>query len=159
MNVIGRAASVIKSTRGESLIETALSLPLLLMLLFNALNIGYFFFVTLNLTSAPRTAVLYSMLGGQTQNELQLPPAVSVKDLAMAELGQIGHLFVSLPWGVANYETAKSLMGDDYWSYGYEPNRKVLDYFLAQHHAQGLSVRRLSVDKLFHPATYETFKV
>jgi len=38
-------------------------------------------------------------------------------------------------------------------------NRKVLDYFLGQHHAQGLSSRRVSVDELFHPATYETFKV
>jgi 4,5-dihydroxyphthalate decarboxylase len=35
----------------------------------------------------------------------------------------------------------------------------VLDYFLGQHHAQGLSSRRVSVDELFHPATYETFKV
>ena len=86
MNVIERAETLIRSTRGESLIETALSLPLLLMLLFNALNIGYFFFVTLNLTSAPRTAVLYSMQGGQTQNESQLPAAVSVKELAMADI-------------------------------------------------------------------------
>jgi 4,5-dihydroxyphthalate decarboxylase len=54
---------------------------------------------------------------------------------------------------------ARALMGEDFWSYGVAPNRKVLDYFLAQHHAQGLSARRLSVDELFHPATYETFKV
>ena len=50
-------------------------------------------------------------------------------------------------------------MGEDFWSYGVAPNRKVLDYFLGQRHAQGLSSRRLSVDELFHPATYETFKV
>jgi 4,5-dihydroxyphthalate decarboxylase len=50
-------------------------------------------------------------------------------------------------------------MGHDFWSYGVEPNRKVLDYFLAQHHREGLSPRRLSVDELFHPATYETFKL
>jgi 4,5-dihydroxyphthalate decarboxylase len=50
-------------------------------------------------------------------------------------------------------------MGSDFWPYGVELNRKVLDYFLGQHFAQGLSVRRLSVDELFHPATYETFKV
>ena len=45
-------------------------------------------------------------------------------------------------------------MGEDFWSYGVAPNRKVLDYFLGQHFAQGLSSRRLSVDELFHPATY-----
>ncbi len=54
---------------------------------------------------------------------------------------------------------ARDLMGHDFWSYGVEPNRKVLDYFLAQHHAEGLSPRRVSVDELFHPATYETFAV
>ena len=48
-------------------------------------------------------------------------------------------------------------MGEDFWSYGVEPNRKVLDYFLGQHHAQGLSARRLSVGELFHPGTYELF--
>jgi 4,5-dihydroxyphthalate decarboxylase len=50
-------------------------------------------------------------------------------------------------------------MGDDFWSYGVERNRKVLDYFLAQHHGEGLSARRVQVDELFHPATYETFKL
>jgi len=35
----------------------------------------------------------------------------------------------------------------------------VLDYFLAQHHGEGLSSRRVQVDELFHPATYETFKL
>ena len=44
-------------------------------------------------------------------------------------------------------------------SYGVEQNRKVLDYFLGQHHAQGLSSRRVSVDELFHPGTYEAFKL
>jgi len=50
-------------------------------------------------------------------------------------------------------------MGDDFWSYGVEANRKVLDYFLTQHHGEGLSSRRVQVDELFHPATYETFKL
>jgi hypothetical protein len=42
---------------------------------------------------------------------------------------------------------------------GVESNRKVLDYFLDKHHAQGLSKRRVSVDELFHEATYESFKL
>jgi 4,5-dihydroxyphthalate decarboxylase len=50
-------------------------------------------------------------------------------------------------------------MGHDFWSYGVEPNRKVLDYFLTQHHAEGLSPRKVAVDELFHPSTYETFKL
>jgi 4,5-dihydroxyphthalate decarboxylase len=50
-------------------------------------------------------------------------------------------------------------MGHDFWSYGVDGNRKVLDYFLAQHHHEGLSSRRVAVDELFHPSTYETFKL
>jgi 4,5-dihydroxyphthalate decarboxylase len=50
-------------------------------------------------------------------------------------------------------------MGEDFWPYGVESNCKVLDYFLDQHHAQGLSKRRVSVDELFHAATYESFKL
>ena len=54
---------------------------------------------------------------------------------------------------------ARAVMGHDFWSYGVEANRKLLDYFLAQHHGEGLSSRRVQVDQLFHPATYETFKL
>ena len=77
---------------------------------------------------------------------------------AGAPLGHLGHQGDAAVHRRALAET-RALMGDDYWPYGVEPNRKVLEYFLAQHHAQGLSSRRLSVDELFHPATYETFKV
>jgi Flp pilus assembly protein TadG len=86
MAMIEKVQANDKSTRGEGLIEAALTLPLLLMLLFNAVNMGYFFFVTVNLTSAPRTAALYSMQGGQTQNQVQLPAATSVKDLALSDI-------------------------------------------------------------------------
>ena len=38
-------------------------------------------------------------------------------------------------------------------------SRKSLDYFLAQHHKQGLSSRLVTVEELFHPTTFETYKV
>jgi 4,5-dihydroxyphthalate decarboxylase len=53
----------------------------------------------------------------------------------------------------------RALMGEDFWPYGVDSNRKVLDYFLDQHHAQGLSKRRVAVDELFHAATYESLKL
>ena len=37
---------------------------------------------------------------------------IKAKELCMYELGQIGHLFNSLPWGVSEFESAKALMGD-----------------------------------------------
>ena len=36
---------------------------------------------------------------------------------------------------------AREFMGEDFWSYGLEPNRKQLDTFLRYHHKDGLSSR------------------
>src|SRR5271163_1420355 len=87
-----------------------------------------------------------------------LPGAV-FKAVGLEKLSDTSATKVTLPFVEEALTTARALMGDDFWSYGVEKNRKVLDYFLAQHHAQGLSSRRVSVDELFHPATYETFKL
>jgi 4,5-dihydroxyphthalate decarboxylase len=54
---------------------------------------------------------------------------------------------------------ARRLMGADFWPYGLERNRKVLDTFLRHHHSQGLSSRRLRPEELFHPSTTESFKI
>jgi 4,5-dihydroxyphthalate decarboxylase len=81
------------------------------------------------------------------------------KDVGMEKLSDTSATKVTLPFVEEALRGARSLMGDDFWSYGVEKNRKVLDYFLGQHHAQGLSSRRVAVDELFHPATFETFKL
>ena len=61
--------------RAQSLVETALVLPLFLLITFNAANFGYFFFVTLNLASAPREGVEYSIQGFATPSTPSLPSA------------------------------------------------------------------------------------
>jgi 4,5-dihydroxyphthalate decarboxylase len=81
------------------------------------------------------------------------------KAACIAKLSDTSATKVTLPFVEEAIKSARTLMGDDYWSYGVEQNRKVLDYFLEQHHAQGLSSRRVSVDELFHPATYASFKL
>ncbi len=93
-----------------------------------------------------------------------LPGAVlkafeQAKQAGLAKLSDTSATKVTLPFVEERLKEARDLMGHDFWSYGIAPNRKVLDYFLAQHHAEGLSARRLAVDELFHPATYETFKL
>jgi len=66
----------LRSSEGaQSLIETALVLPLFLMITFNAANFGYFFFVAVNLASAPRQGVEYSIQGFATPSQLNLPAA------------------------------------------------------------------------------------
>jgi 4,5-dihydroxyphthalate decarboxylase len=64
-----------------------------------------------------------------------------------------------LPWLVAHVEEAKREMGDDWWPYGLEPNRHVLETFLRYHHEQGLSKKRLAPEDLFAPETLESYKV
>ncbi len=81
------------------------------------------------------------------------------KDRAMAALADVGSPKVSLPFVEDMLISARALMGHDYWSYGLEPNRHVLDTFLRHHHAQGLSARRLMPEDLFHPTTLESFRV
>ncbi len=62
-----------QSSRGQSLIETALMLPLLLMVVCNVVNLGYFFLVIVNLTGASRTATMYSVEGSSTPAASPLP--------------------------------------------------------------------------------------
>ena len=81
------------------------------------------------------------------------------KQAGLKKLSDTSATKVTLPFVEERLKEARSLMGEDFWSYGVGPNRKVLDYFLAQHYGEGLSSRRLAVDELFHPATYETFKL
>jgi 4,5-dihydroxyphthalate decarboxylase len=81
------------------------------------------------------------------------------KELCMHELGQIGHLATSLPWSVAEYDRLRNVMGEDFWSYGVEKNHHVLDTLARYSYEQGLSVRKLSVDEMFVPSTYDLSKV
>ena len=64
-----------------------------------------------------------------------------------------------LPWLTSHHEEVRKLMGDDYWPYGFAPNRHVLDTFLRYHHEQGLSKRRLQPEELFAPETLEGFVI
>ena len=60
---------------GQSLVETVMTMPILLLLLLNAVNFGYFFFTITNLAAAPRMGVEYSIIGGATPAAIALPPA------------------------------------------------------------------------------------
>jgi 4,5-dihydroxyphthalate decarboxylase len=84
---------------------------------------------------------------------------LKAKDLCMRELGQIGHLATSLPWSVAEYDRLCRVMGEDFWSYGVENNRHVLETLARYSYDQGLSVRELPVDEMFMPSTYDLSKI
>lgn len=92
-----RKRSLAKGSRGQSLIETALLIPLLLMLILNAINFGYFLLVTLNLTSATRDGIEYAIEGSSTPANATLPSpgvlsettATTVNSLIAKELGSL----------------------------------------------------------------------
>jgi 4,5-dihydroxyphthalate decarboxylase len=93
-----------------------------------------------------------------------LPAAVfkafsQAKAIAVEKLSDTSSTKVTLPFVEERLLEARALMGDDFWSYGVEENRKTLETFLRHHHGQGLSSRLVEVEELFHPATLETFKV
>lgn len=77
------------------------------------------------------------------------------KHVAMMKLNDTSATKVTLPFVEDQLSRARRLMGDDFWSYGLEPNRHVLERFLRQHHSEGLSSRLLSPEELFHPASLE----
>lgn len=75
------------------------------------------------------------------------------------DLKETAALKAMLPWANAEVEEAIDLLGEDWWPYGYEKNRAVLDTFLRYHHEQGLSKRRLAPQDLFAPETLESFRI
>jgi 4,5-dihydroxyphthalate decarboxylase len=64
-----------------------------------------------------------------------------------------------LPWLLKHVEETRSMMGEDFWPYGFEPNVHTLETFLRYSHEQGLSKRQLNPRELFAPETFESFKV
>jgi len=83
----------------------------------------------------------------------------AAKDIAVRRLIDNSATKVTLPFIEEQVGRAQTVMGADYWSYGVDANRHVLDTFLRHHHAQGLSRRRVEVEELFHPSTLETVKI
>jgi 4,5-dihydroxyphthalate decarboxylase len=93
-----------------------------------------------------------------------LPGAVlkaftAAKARALDQLSDTSATKVTLPFVEEQLRAARDTMGDDYWAYGVQASRRTLEAFVRHHHAQGLSARQMSVDEIFHPATYESFSV
>ena len=81
------------------------------------------------------------------------------KQKATAELYDSSALRFMLPWLIPGLEEARALLGEDYWSYGLEANRHVLETFLRYHHTQGLSRRQYAPEELFAPEATEAFVI
>jgi Flp pilus assembly protein TadG len=76
---------------GQSLLETAIAMPLLLGIAFNLINLGYFWFVVLSLAAAPRQGVQYSAQGGASITTASAPSAADVSSLVFDNMTNAVH--------------------------------------------------------------------
>jgi len=85
----------LRRDEGQSLVETAIFLPVLILLVAYAVDFGYFFIVAANLTSAARNAAEYSVQGFASPAQSALPIAgpittnTSVAALAVGDLSSL----------------------------------------------------------------------
>jgi 4,5-dihydroxyphthalate decarboxylase len=75
------------------------------------------------------------------------------------ELYEAAALKHMLPWLLHHVEETRSIMGEDFWPYGFERNVKTLETFLRYSYEQGLSRRLLEPHELFAPETLESFRI
>jgi 4,5-dihydroxyphthalate decarboxylase len=82
------------------------------------------------------------------------------KNALMQAYRQTHALHVTLPWVHDEIERTQKTLGADWWPYGVQKNRHVIETFLRYHHEQGLSKRLMTVEELFAPETLdEEFKI
>lgn len=98
------------------------------------------------------------------QQHRWLPAAVfkafnESKSRALELLADTSATKVTLPFVEEQLKAARETLGDDFWSYGVEPNRNTLEAFTRHHFAQGLSARKVDIGELFDPSTYETYSI
>jgi 4,5-dihydroxyphthalate decarboxylase len=76
------------------------------------------------------------------------------KDLAINALEEADALAISLAWSVAYAEQERALRGHDgLWSYGFEPNRHVLEALKGSLAEQGLLEQDFALEDAFAPST------
>ena len=74
-----------KSRRGQSLLEFALILPLILLVFVNIVNFGAFFYSWITICNAARTGVQYMVLGGSSINNPTPASPTLIQNLITAE--------------------------------------------------------------------------
>jgi Flp pilus assembly protein TadG len=100
-----------KGQDGQSLIETALSMPLLLGLAFNIINWGYLWFMVLTLSAAPRMGAQYATQGGAAGTATAVPSTTAVSNLVWDNVTNAVHGATTLNVGVQVCTSANGLLG------------------------------------------------
>lgn len=81
------------------------------------------------------------------------------KDRAIKAMHVSNTLACTLPWQFAEMELLKSLFGPDWWPYGVESNRHLLETLIRYMGEQGLIDRPVKLEELFAPNISGEFKI
>jgi 4,5-dihydroxyphthalate decarboxylase len=81
------------------------------------------------------------------------------KALAIADLRDVNALMVTLPWLEAETNETAAVMGADFWKYGIAENLPEIEALLQYSYEQGLVARKVKVEELFAPSTFEISKI
>jgi len=60
-----------------------------------------------------------------------------------------------LPWYAQEFAETQALMGDNYYSYGIKPNRKILEKIFHYSYQQRLCKRELTIEEVFEPSSLD----
>jgi len=75
------------------------------------------------------------------------------KRRAYAHMVGVAGLMDTLPWYGQELAATKALMGENFYSYGVEANRKALEALFRYSHEQGLCTRNLTIEEIFEPSS------
>lgn len=75
------------------------------------------------------------------------------KTVNYQRMAKTGWYMDALPWYGQELEETKALMGDNFYSYGIEPNSKTLEALFRYSYQQGLSHREIRIEELFVPSS------
>lgn len=81
---------------------------------------------------------------------------VEAKEHAVDKLYNTDALAATLPFLIDHIEEARSVFGEDYWPYGFEPNYKTVAALTEYSVEQGLSERKVEPEELFVDALHHT---
>lgn len=78
---------------------------------------------------------------------------VRAKQIAYDELKQVNILRLTLPWVAERAADARSMMGGNFWKYGFSESKAEIEMMLRYAHSDGLTGRLLNAEDVFHPST------
>jgi 4,5-dihydroxyphthalate decarboxylase len=81
------------------------------------------------------------------------------KKLCAEEMSKQSTLRYMLPWMIPELEETVRIMGDDYWPYGLEANRRTIETFIEYAVEQGMAESRFEVEDMFAPETVNVAKI